>query len=385
VLDLLSGRDGESVKAWLKEHPEVELISRDRSAAYAQAATEGAPQARQVADRWHLLKNLREAMERLLGRCSAQVRAALQETPPAEVTPPTLPGQPVSLPASSRTVEGQATVALPIGPSPTQAARTLREQARQVKRQQRSERYQQVRNLRGQGVSIRGIARQVGLNVKAIRRYLREERCPDWNPGRQPPTQLDAFAPFIDTWVSRGGRNAAALYRDLVAQGSRAGYEAVRRMVRRRLGSAGRPGPRTGQTTPQASPPPSARKLSFAFIRRPNDRKVEEQGQLDRLRAGSPALQEGLSLAAEFAEMIRKKSTVPLAEWLAKAEQCTVAELRGFAEGVRQDEAAIPAALTEPWSNGPVEGQVNRLKTIKRQMYGRAGLPLLRARVLYAA
>jgi transposase len=114
------------------------------------------------------------------------------------------------------------------------------------------------------------------------------------------------------------------------------------------------------------------------------DRKAEEQVRLDRLRA-SPALQEGLALATEFAEMVRKESERPLAEWLDKAARSVAAELRGFAEGLRQDEAAVGAALTEPWSNGPVEGQVNRLKTIKRQMYGRAGFQLLRARVLYAA
>jgi transposase len=246
VIDLLPGRDGEALKAWLKEHPQVEVISRDRWAAYAQAAAEGAPQAQQVADRWHLLKNLREAIERLLGRCSAAVRAAWQQTPAVGATSTPLPGQPRSPSAPEGEVGGKAPDSPPAAaPSGTVAA-TPREQARQAKRQQRAERHRQVRALRGQGLSIRRIARQVGLNVKAVRRYLREERCPDWNPGRQPPTQLDTFTPFIEAWVARGGRNAAELYRGLVAQGSRAGYEAVRRFLRRWLGSTGRPGPRIG-------------------------------------------------------------------------------------------------------------------------------------------
>jgi transposase len=265
-------------------------------------------------------------------------------------------------------------------PDPLPAA-TPREQARQAKRQQRAERHRRVRALRGQGLSIRRIARQVGLNVKSVRRYLREPRCPDGNPGRQPPTSLDPFAPFIDDWVARGGRNAAALYRELVSQDCRAGYDAVRRFLRRRLGNTGRTSATT--TTPSPPPPPSARKLSFEFIRRAQNRKAEEQGRLDRLRRACPALQEGLALAGEFAQMIRKESQLPLADWLAKAEPSAVGEMRGLAESLRQDEGAVAAALMEPWSNGPVEGQVNRLKAIKRQMYGRAAFTLLRARVRY--
>ena len=82
VIDLLPGRDGEALKVWLREHPGIELVSRDRWAAYAQAVSEAAPQARQVADRWHLLKNLREAVERLLARMATEVRDAFQEPSP---------------------------------------------------------------------------------------------------------------------------------------------------------------------------------------------------------------------------------------------------------------------------------------------------------------
>jgi transposase len=247
VIDLLPGRDGKALKAWLKEHPEVEVISRDRWAAYAQAANEAAPQARQVADRWHLLKNLREAIERLLGRCSAAVRAALQEEPatgPTGLPPSSRLGPP---PAAADTTGEEA-----IEPVP---AATPRQQARQAKRRQRAERHRRVRELRGQGIPIRQIARQVGLSVKAVRRYLRQERCPDWNPGRQPPTQLDSVAPIIDAWVARGGRNAAELHRELAGQGCRAGYDSVRRFLRRRLGSTGRPGPRTEVVVAPAPPP----------------------------------------------------------------------------------------------------------------------------------
>jgi transposase len=121
------------------------------------------------------------------------------------------------------------------------------------------------------------------------------------------------------------------------------------------------------------------------FIRRPQDRDGEAKQRLARLRAGDEELREGLDLAAGFAALLRKVGTGCVADWLEAAERSECRELRLFAAGVRQDESAVTAAVAEKWSNGPVEGHVNRLKTIKRQMYGRAGFKLLRARVLRAA
>jgi transposase len=392
VLDILPGRDGEALKAWLKEQPGIEVITRDRAAAYAQAAAEGAPQAKQVADRWHLLKNLREAVELILVRLSATVREALSEgSAPVEI-PPTAPGaegngrHPLVVPQAAVTpvtfspaaLEDAGAVAMNVvSPSPRQLAQ-------QTKRQLRAQRYERVRQLRREGQSLRQIARAMGLSNGCVIRYLRAEHCPDWNPGQQRPTQLDDHAARIEEWLTRGGRNAADLYRDLRAEGCRAGYDSVRRYVRRRLGSSGRPGPRTGDCKPAPLAPPSPRKLSFSFIRRAEEREAAEQARLDKLRDSDAGLREALDLAVEFAGMVRKQVAVPLPKWLVKAGESGCAELRHFAAGLRLDEAAVAAALTESWSNGPVEGQVNRLKLIKRSMYGRAGWELLRARVRHA-
>ena len=125
--------------------------------------------------------------------------------------------------------------------------------------------------------------------------------------------------------------------------------------------------------------------MSFEFVRRPEDRKPEEQGRLDKLRACDTEIREGLDLGDEFAEMVRKRSAVPPGDWLKRAEGCGCPELKGLAVSLKSDEAAVSAALTEPWSNGMVEGAINRLKLIKRSMFGRASFRLLRARVLYAA
>ena len=144
------------------------------------------------------------------------------------------------------------------------------------------------------------------------------------------------------------------------------------------------PGPGSGDE-PRPPLPPSARQLSFVWARRPENRKPPEQAWLDVVRARSAELAAALALADEFADLIRKRSPGTLCGWLARGEASSDPDLRRFAEGIRRDEAAVLAAVTKAWSDGPVEGHVNRLKTIKRQMYGRAGFALLRARVLNAA
>jgi transposase len=381
VIDLLPGRDGAALKVWLKEHPSVEVITRDRWAAYAQAATEGAPQARQVADRWHLLKNLREAVERLLARMSGAVHEALGNAPRSDDG-----GRPASVAAEADGGPSEvapSAAATPFGTAPDGRPPSARKQARETKRR-RIQEYERVRAFRAEGFSLREIARTAGVSVKRVIRYLRTDQCPDWNPGRRRPTQLDRFAAQVDGWITQGGRNAAELYRELFRQGCRASYDAVRRFVTRRLGSTGRPGRRVGRLIQAADSPPSARQLSFAFIRREEDRTEEQQHQVERLQAGDAALQEGLQLAAAFVALVRKTAQGALGDWLALAQASGCAELRSFAASLRQDEAAVAAAVTEDWSNGPVEGHVNRLKLLKRSMYGRASLKLLRARVRQA-
>lgn len=206
VLDLLPGRDGEALKGWLKDHPGVEVITRDRWSAFARAAAEAAPQARQVADRWHLLKNLREAVERFLARLSTAVQQALGVGPGAE-RGKTAEAAPVGSepPASETHTPGALAEPVPPGPAPS-----ARGQARQAKRRQRAERHQRVRDLRADGQSLRQIGRATGLSVKSVIHYLRSERCPDWTGRQRPPTQVDAYAADIGAWIAEGGQNAAA-------------------------------------------------------------------------------------------------------------------------------------------------------------------------------
>ena len=176
--------------------------------------------------------------------------------------------------------------------------------------------------------------------------------------------------------------NAAELHGELAARGVRLSYAMVRRYLTKRLGRAGQTRPRVNAAKPKPAPPPSPKQLSFDWVRRSERRTVEAQTRLDKIRAASPDLTIALDLADEFTALIRKQSTGTLAEWLSRAEVSPCPEVRHFAEGIRRDESAVNAAVTLRWSNGPVEGHVNRLKTIKRQMYGRAGFALLKARVV---
>jgi transposase len=196
------------------------------------------------------------------------------------------------------------------------------------------------------------------------------------------PTGLDRFGAWVDEQIQAGRSNAAELHRELQGRGYQGSAAAVRRFVARRLAAAGKPRQRANAATSAGPPLPSSRALAFDVLRRAPKQKAEAQARVAALRGISAEFAEVLRLTEAFAALVRQESRQTLKEWLEEAERSAVPEIKGFAEGIRQDEAAVAAATTQPWSNGPVEGQVNRLKMIKRQMYGRAGLALLRARVL---
>jgi transposase len=377
VIDLLPDRDAATVGTWLAAHPGVELVSRDRASAYSQAATEAAPGAQQVADRWHLLKNVREAIERLLERHQPLIADAFRPANPDPVTADASPGdEPLAVPE--------------MAPKESSSA-SMRREVALAKRVRRVERFERVQELRRQGMPIRRIARELGMSRMAVRRYLRRDRCPDWSPRRPTRSRMDAHREWIDARIAEGRINASGLHRELASRGVRLSYATVRRYLTKRLGRAGMTRPRVDTARPKPNPkpkptpPPSPKHLSFDWIRRPEKRTAEAEVRLDKLRAASPDLTIALDLADEFTALIRKRSTGTLKEWLTRAEVSPCPEVRHFAEGIRRDESAVNAAVTLRWSNGPVEGHVNRLKTIKRQMYGRAGFALLKARVVNAA
>jgi hypothetical protein len=247
------------------------------------------------------------------------------------------------------------------------------------------ERFERVHELHKRGHPAARIARELGLSRRSVFRYLGRATCPAWHLRGSSRSRLDGYRGWIDARIAEGFVNVADLHRQLSERGFKGPYGCVYAFVTKRLGAAGKKRERRNAAVPPAPRPPSARRLSFEWVRRPEKRKPSEQARLDAIRAYSEELTAALDLADGFADLIRKQSSTTLAEWWARGEASSDPDLRRFAEGIRRDEASVLAAVTERWSNGAVEGHVNRLKTLKRQMYGRAGFVLLRARVLNAA
>jgi transposase len=368
-VDLLAERSGEALRLWLRGHPEVEIISRDRADDYIKGASEGAPQAVQVADRWHLLRNCHEALGRVVDRYQATVRESAQ----------------AMLDSRSSTPAIRCDTAAPAIPVAPQVPLTRRRQRQEQRRARRLECYQQVKELHGLGISLRAIADRLGMHRSTARRLARAPAFPE----RSVPAAPQGTGPWTEYLQRRwqqGCRNAARLTTEIKAMGFRGSYYMVQRRLARWRKALPSDGASAGVQSKnrRLAARPSSRQVTWILLRKESDLKAEERAFLRDLGARSPPLQAAGGLAREFTDMIRQRRSAEWHDWLRRAcaPQAT-AEIRSFAKGLQADEAAVQAALTLPWSNGPVEGHINRLKMIKRQMYGRANFDLLRQRVLH--
>jgi transposase len=356
VADLLPDCEADSLARWLEGHPSVAVISRDRAGAYAEAASRGAPQAVQVADRWHLLRNLGEALQRVVERQQVQLRRAAESVAAARAarTPP----QPVAEPQVSDKLLRQ----------PSRA-----EQAKQERRSRRLARYTEALRLSEQGLSQVAIARRLSLSPRTLRRWADLGHCPEGSRPRRKRRLLDPFLPYLEErWASC--HNALQLWREIRQQGFTGSAGLVRQWAAPR-----RQGP---PAEPHRAIVPTTRQTAWLLLRDPADLQPEQQSLLEAFGRLSPPVEAASQLAREFRRMVRERDHEALSGWL---EQAKGTEFGHFAAGLRRDEDAVRAALRLPWSNGQVEGQVHRLKLVKRQMYGRAKFDLLRARVLAAA
>jgi transposase len=363
VVDLLSDRTAEGLEQWLKAHPGVEIISRDRAGAYAEGARQGAPDAVQVADRWHLLKNLTDAVYKALQQHQTEIERALVQGQSKEQG--ILP-----------TIEGQLLAATDT-PQPTEA---------DLARQKRAEEAQRLYSL---GWTTQTIAARLGMCPRTIRRYLKAELPLPPARRSQRTSLLDAYKSYILQRWNAGCHTAAQLYREIRSQGFAGQISIVRDFVAQlRRASGLPPGVRNAPSEQVAGDPsvrpPTVRALSFLVMRPPDQVDAREKEHVARLVLIHPKIQTTVELARQFAAMVRHRQAHQLDDWLEKAATSQVSALRSFASGLRQDESAIRAALSLPYSNGPTEGHINRLKCLKRAMYGRAKLDLLRQRLLAA-
>jgi transposase len=337
VVDLLPDREPATIEAWLSHHPEINVISRDRGGGYGQAATRAAPQAVQVADRWHLMENASAAFLEAVRRSMRPIRLAL----------------------------GSAVI--------DPALLTHAERLQHDGYLRREEACGLIRALAKDGTPIKEIVRRTGRSRKLVRDIVRGGggdvfRCRS--------NILEPHFAWLDAEWSAGCRNGAELWRRLqMTIGFRGSLRVVGEWATRR-----RHAESIGHE--RLRKPPPARMLSRLLL---NERDQLTKGDaitVARIEKGVPTLVAARDLVERFHGMVRERDPASLPTWISDAANSVLAS---FGKGIIADRGAVTAAMTQPWSNGQTEGQITKLKLVKRQMYGRAKLDLLRARLLAPA
>ena len=386
VIDLLADRTSASLEAWLAARPNAPtVVTRDRSGVYATAISAGAPDAAQVADRWHLLTNCREALVRVLDRHHAPIAEAMA----------TAQSQ-TSKPDMAQDVAQSAVIPLPMDDLPTvpvpepelaSVALSKNQQQSLDRRAKRVVRYEQVLELDRQGHSQRAIQRQMSMSQRQVQKLLNAGGFPE-RAKTHHDKQVDRYVDQLRARWETGVRNA----RELTGYIRTLGYTGGSDMVRRCVASWRTPAerlrlcgvkPRSRSPIPPKLQRPSSDRLSWLLIKDDIEHRTGESGLLDELRKHCEPIRVASELARSFGQAVRERDINALTAWTQRALQTTSPrEMNGFADGLIRNWPEVRAAIELPWSNGRTEGHVNRLKLIKRKMYGRGNLDLLRIRVL---
>ena len=357
-VDLLPERSAPVVAAWLTAHPGVEIISRDRGGDYAVGAREGAPEAVQIADRFHLIKNLSEVVERVVRRHAQVVEQQTATTPLAHSV--------ATAPPRSETQQ-------------------THQQVNTILRR----RYEAIHALAARGLSGQQIARELGLHRHTVERNLRLPSCPERARHPRRPTLLDPYEPYLHVRWAEGCHNARRLWREIVAQGFPGSYQPVSRFAtylrlqEHHASEALAVG--TSALHPTGQRGLTVREAVSLLLRLRATLTPDEVLTRTRICQAHPDIARTDVLLVAFKQVFRERDPQALAAWLHEADHCGVSELRTFAIKLRQDLPAVQAAVVSPFSQGPVEGHIHRLKLLKRSMYGRGNFDLLKQRVLYAA
>jgi transposase len=364
-LDLLEDRAAETVATWLQSHPDVKIVARDRAEAYAAGIRQGAPEATQVADRFHLLKNLAAALQEVFSAHHREIDQ-LNHLPHNE--PPTQEADSVTVPPE-----------LPVTMSKAQQQIAHNRAKRVVE-------YEQAQALHQQGWTMKAISTHMGRHHRTIKKYLEASTFPERPPRRQPPSILDPYKAYLFERWHAGYRSAKKLYHEVQAQGFPGKYSIVAAYTSRFRPPQGRitRHRRSGSpaTIVEVDKPLTPSRATWLVMRREAKLNDDEKQQLARLQAQEGAIAEAITLTQDFAALVRQRQPGQFETWLERATASGLQAFKSFANGLRADYEAVKAGVSLMWSTGPVEGQINRLKMLKRQMYGRAGIGLLRQRVL---
>lgn len=368
---LLADRKADTLADWLRDHPGVEVFSRDRSKTYKSAMDKAAPDAIQVADRFHLVKNLNETLAIVLGQYGKHLKAAEK-------------AQRKALQAKDPTI---------VHVAPQKTALEIAAESAQTRHQQRIETQQRIKELRSQFWSQEAISHEVGVSLRTVQRYLSLPDFPKDIP-QHASTSNSVIAPFkqdILEWWNSGITDSSVLLALLKQKGFSGTLRTLQRYLQRVREAQGITPFRVKVTvaTPKVIdlqlPPFTPNRAAYLITLRPENREPEQIELLEHLVKQHPDLATLVSLAHEFLELLRQRQGDLLDSWLMKALTCKIQSLKKFAVGLMDDYDAVKASMMSEVSNGPVEGLNNRLKMLKRQMYGRARLELLNKRFIMAA
>jgi len=369
---ILADRKAETLAQWLETHPGIEVLSRDRSKTYKSAMTEGAPNAIQVADRFHLVKNLSESLEQAFGHYRSELKAAEQSQ-------------------SQSTVADAPDVTVLAISKPT-ATEQAQQQIKQ-NQQRRIEQQNTIKSLRVQGWPQAAIAQKVGVSIRTVQRYSALPDFPE-TPDHMPTfgrSVLDPYKSQLLEWWNAGIREPSILMQLLKPCGFEGSLRTLQRYISGLREAQGLPPTRikVNQALPKVvdsqSPPFTPRQAAYLVVLRPENRQAEETDLLERVVQQHPDLMLIVELANEFLQLLRQRQADDFDDWLLKVFGCAIKPLKTFAKGLFDDYAAVKASMIMEISNGPVEGLNNKLKMLKRQMYGRASLELLAKRLIMTA
>jgi transposase len=371
-IDLLPDREAETFKKWLLAHPGVQIISRDRGGAFAEGGRQGAPKARQIADRWHLLSNLSDAMQGFFLTKQPLLKSLTSQL---EAEAPSEGKQPE--------------------PAPWHTGMTKRQEEKsQSLHQQRVELYEQIQALAAKKIDVANIARKLGVSRQTVYNYLQMKQPPARTRIYQGGKRLiDPYKEYLVARWNEGCRSAQQMYREIKEQGYTGSSTAVGRFVAPLRAHKGKTRSfksvepeRATMVSPEQvkkKRPPTALQVAHWMTFKEEQRLDWQQAYLTQLCEADPQIAETNELIQDFTSMLREREGERFDEWLCRVDEQGVSELQSFANGLKKDYDAVKAGLTLEWSNGQTEGQVHRLKLMKRQMYGRGSFPLLRKRVLH--
>jgi transposase len=360
-VDLVEDRTAAALAGWLGEHPGVKVICRDRSGAYAEGARSGAPQALQVADRYHLWANLGEAVERVV----LAHRGCLAEPIPA-CAEPQLPRDPVcDLAGDPLKVAVASAVPAEYGSAPRLVTRT-------------GERHAAIADLLDKGYSLNAIGRELGLCFRTVQRFARATTPEDLLVCSR-SGKLDRFKSYVHQRWNAGCTEATVLHTELVERGWRGSLRTVQRYLQRF-----RDPDRIPRPAPPAPDKITPRRVTRWIMTKPEHRSAGDQVCLKEVLARCPELEATAGHVNAFASMMCQRTGEQLPAWMEAVQADDLPALHSLVASLRRDQAAVTNGLTLPYSSGQVEGTINKIKMLKRQMFGRAKFDLLRKRVLLA-